>query len=950
MMFPSSVVIGARTVPDRCSVRPPMPTPASKIAVSILSALAVLSTCDIAVAACPDFQLGRSINVVGDLSADFDGDGRSDLVGSDAHQNRVTILHSNGDGSFTAGANLAINSPGFGIVGEWNGDGKSDLAIISAPNAVVVFLNAGNGAFAPGTIYDLGNTARRLTAADFNGDGRKDLAVTTSANVSILLNKGNGTFAPPITYPLTNDQGLIVTGDFNGDGHVDVIVDKGFEVVGPDRRLTVNIVSGKGDGSFLAPVSLTLSAGPDPRGIAADDLNGDGRTDLIVHGYLSLLVFIGQTDGTFSAPVYNDVGPAQFPPSRSVALADVNGDNKTDIVAVNIGSVDVSILLGNGDGTFRPEVRYAVDFAPVYLVIGDFDGDRRTDVLAGGTILFGKGNGSFVGAINVPSGGGSVRSIAGGDFNGDGISDLATISSAEVVMPDYFLAVALGRSDGTFLPTLTYRLLASRAVIAADFNNDGRSDVALSTISGQATVAAGVAIYLSNSDGTLATPRYIEATGARQIVAGEFNGDGKLDLALVNDLQDDVAILLGAGDGNFTHATPFEYVSGAGLKPTAVAAADVNRDGKIDLVVANSLTGNDAGSVVSIFSGNGNGTFASPVHYALGGAPASVGIADFNGDGISDLAVSKPTSYQIAILIGRGDGTFNPEMDYPGATWSTSPSAIAIADVNGDGTADVISETAIVPGNGNGTFASPVPLQGGTSPNSVVVSDLDRDGRIDVVRANTGSYPYDWGWATASVFLNRSLCAAIRSVDPSAGPSAGDQRVVITGSNLAGAAKVMFGTSAAAIMANTPTTITVNTPAHTWGAVDVSVSTAGGPATLAGGYEYVGEMTILSLSSNVGPTIGGTILTIEGAGLSGAMSVTFGGLPANIASNSSTSITVVVPAHSAGRVDVVVTCAGGTKTLAGAYLFTDGIPALSEWFLFALGCTFLGIGAMKLRH
>jgi hypothetical protein len=320
---------------------------------------------------------------------------------------------------------------------------------------------------------------------------------------------------------------------------------------------------------------------------------------------------------------------------NTVLTADFNGDGIPDLVILGNG---ISLLLGNGDGTFTTAPNPPV-FLPGTIAVGDFNGDGIPDLAVApgfdegdSEVLLGKGDGTFTiapedfGNIN---GRVTSNSIAVGDFNGDGKLDLAEIcSSINEQSCNQQLLILLGNGDGTFTQ--------SSAITFFD---------------------AGL--------------QFVTAVG-------DLNGDGYPDLAVTNPSGSPVTILLGDGDGGFTTgASP-----AAGLYPTFIAAADFNGDGHLDLAATNPTS-----NTVTILLGNGDGTFTAVASPATGMAPASVAVGDFNGDGVPDLAVANAGSSNVTILLGNGDGTFTAAASPAADTGST---AVSVADFNGDGKEDIV--------------------------------------------------------------------------------------------------------------------------------------------------------------------------------------------------------------------------------------------------------------------
>jgi len=339
----------------------------------------------------------------GQAVADFNGDGKPDLAG--LSNGFLTINLGIGDGTFQSSiiSTLAQNDPSALDVGDFNGDGKMDIAVAfgvnGPPYMVTVMLGNGDGNFqAPSQAAAIGNTPLSMVTADFNGDGKLDLAVANSdRSISLLLGNGDGTFQPQTVMTLGSGfigTEAIVTGDFNGDGKLDLVV----STVGTaaDQPWQVLVLLGNGDGTFQPPSSFATS-GFFIYSIAVADFNGDGQLDLAVvsdaqdindttPGVTSIL--LGNGDGTFQPPVSDTIGYR----GRSVAAADVNGDGVLDLLVGTLCGIDsqcqfqtewpVSILLGNGDGTFQPQIEPPVSIPASNLVVGDFNGDGMLDSIA----------------------------------------------------------------------------------------------------------------------------------------------------------------------------------------------------------------------------------------------------------------------------------------------------------------------------------------------------------------------------------------------------------------------------------------------------------------------------------------------------------------------------------------------------------------------------------------
>jgi hypothetical protein len=513
----------------------------------------------------------------------------------------------------------------------------------------------------------------------------------------------------------------VAVADFNHDGHLDLATAN----LGGD----VSVLLNNGDGTFAPP--LNIRTGRIPEFLVAGDFNGDGNSDLVVinklangnDGYLSLL--LGKGDGTFQPPV--KVLAGQEP--HRIAVGDFNGDGNLDVAAVNaIANGTVSVLLGNGDGTFQPPVVSAAGSLPAALAVGDFNHDGKLDLAVtnsdvGGavSILLGNGNGSFQQPVSYPVGSGPAF-VAVGDLNGDGQLDLAVAST------ESYVNLLFGNGDGSFQPAVNLNVGFQAFpvyIIIADLNHDAKMDLAV-----LAGTTGDLRLLLGNGDGTFRTPLSYEIT-LFSLAVGDFDGDGNLDFANnyfgITDADDGVSILLGNGDGTLRAAR--SYIAGFGI--FSLAAADFKGDGKVDVVTANTF---DDGPDVAILMGKGDGTFRSRVAYAVPEGALWLTTGDFNLDGKLDLVVAGGT--KVSVLLGKGDGTFQQPLT---STANPANSFVVVGDFNSDGKPDVAvlqssagGQFSLLLGNGDGTFQAPVTYITGFSPTSLAAGDFNADGKLDL--------------------------------------------------------------------------------------------------------------------------------------------------------------------------------------------------------------------------
>jgi hypothetical protein len=381
---------------------------------------------------------------------------------------------------------------------------------------------------------------------------------------------------------------------------------------------------------------------------------------------LSLSSASWAADELFRAPKSYESGGISV---RSVAVADVNGDGKPDLLVANqcgndihcTGIGSVGVLLGNGDGSFQPAFTYeSGGYQPMSLAVGDVNGDGKPDLLVANSceteithcdigvvgVLLGNGDGTFQTAVGYGTSGYDAMSIAVGDVNADGRPDLlvANYCAGAGSCDHGSLAVLLGNGDGTFQAAQLYNSGGPDVsyVTANDVNSDGKLDL----IAANAGSVVGVAVLLGNGDGTFQTARTYSSgdQSPRSIAVEDVNGDGNPDLLVANECADNycghgsAGVLLGNGDGTFRAALTY---NSSGIWPFSIVVGDVNGDGQPDLLVANECFGECDSSVVDVFLRNGDGTFQTPQQYKSGGKnPISMALADVNGDGKLDAVVA----------------------------------------------------------------------------------------------------------------------------------------------------------------------------------------------------------------------------------------------------------------------------------------------------------------------
>jgi len=358
---------------------------------------------------------------------DLDGDGDLDIVSANAWSNTVSVLLGNGHGTFAAQSIFPVGGGPWSVaLGDLDGDDNLDIVTTNCyDDTVSVLLGNGHGTFAAQSRLAVGCNPVSVALGDLDGDDNLDI-VTANANddtVSMLPGSGDGTFAPQSTFAVGDLTGSVALGDLDGDGDLDV-------VTANRDSSNVSVLPGSGDGTF-APQS-TFPVGGGPVSVALGDLDGDGNLDIVTANRWddTLSVLLGSGAGTFAAQSLLVAG--NWP--TSVALGDLDGDGDLDIVSANSDDDTVSLLLGNGDGTFTAQSTFpvgSVGSCPFCVALGDLDGDGNLDVVVanygGGnvSVLLGNGDGTFA-AQSLFVAGNWPTSVALGDLNEDGYLDIAT--------------------------------------------------------------------------------------------------------------------------------------------------------------------------------------------------------------------------------------------------------------------------------------------------------------------------------------------------------------------------------------------------------------------------------------------------------------------------------------------------------------------------------------------
>jgi hypothetical protein len=660
----------------------------------------------------PVFRARRDYFVPLDMLtvADANGDGIPDIIGLGAGV--VIVLVGEGNGTFRVGPESNIETGGvyFPVAADVNGDGNVDL-IFSGPtyngtyDGVGISMGNGDGTFQPAVFYQTGNDKflGSVVYGDFNGDGIPDIAVAGESGIWLFTGQGGGTFSAGALTPFSGCTGGLAAGDFNSDGHLDLALttQTGFAVF-----------PGNGNGTFRSP--RAYSTGPlTGKFIVVGDLNMDGHPDIVLCAYTEptdvpdyVLVYLGNGKGGFSAPAKVQMSPVQH-----IAIADINGDGIPDLVGSNGDSA-----LGTGSGTFHKPVYYrlpALNIVTNYVVPADLRNNGLTDIVlqdgdGGISVLLNEGKGVYEDGEWLPVAG-AYGCAAAADFNGDGKPDLAMNSTAGIS-----ILLGTGEASKPFESGATLALTDAGCPVVGSLTGGGAADLLVP--SNQTVVA-----YLGNGGGGFTQASTTSTPGGGFLAVGDFNHDGKLDFATSGNL-----LALGNGDGTFQ--TPVTFAPDLYGGFTNIAAGDLNGDGWTDLVVTQ-----DTDSFIYVLLNNQQGGFTVTKIVAKDGEslidPTQIVLADLNGDGNLDIVTG--SSYGgVAIYLGDGKGNFTYSAQLVIPTGVGGGSVVWVSDVNGDGIPDLVVTQAeigtvgVFPGKGDGTFHTPYYVGAGPSPGDILLENL----------------------------------------------------------------------------------------------------------------------------------------------------------------------------------------------------------------------------------
>ncbi|SHL73918.1 T9SS type A sorting domain-containing protein [Hymenobacter psychrotolerans] len=694
-------------------------------------------------------------------TADFNGDGRPDIAASCETQNVVSVTLSRGAGVFAAATPYAVQrGPQALVATDLNADGRPDLVVGNRTAASIsVLLNTGNGTFAAATSLGMGLFANptHLLAGDFTGDSNPDIVAASTLNGSIQVFVGStaGTLTALPTMGGLAFQG-ITTVDIDRNGQLDLLLSQPGTPMGSIRTLY-----GLGNGTFSSGVSSSLPAATYGTEVLATDFNQDGRTDLaqLDPNQNEVLVFLGYPFG-LAPGIRFRVG--NLP--TAMRAADLDGDNRLELITSNDVSNSVTVLPGLATGYFGTARHYLTSGGPQDVAVADFTGDGRPDLLSADaastgqhnlTLMPNRGNGLFQSpSSSVLSHFGSRVTLA--DLNGDGLLD-AAVAGGSFGGSAGDMSVLLGRGDGHFGPARAWGIsgLGPGFIVARDLTGDNRPEILITHYSNSTFT-----VYTNDGQGGFPTrnTQWIQRSGngIGGVTTADFNGDGRYDVAVAGSEPTygnfGIDLLLN-NNGQLGQAIFLP----TGSFPHSIEAADVDRDGRPDLVLTLPMYN---ASTVGVMRNLGNNAFAPLVTYSTPNQTEQVLVADVNGDQWPDLLIRTDDALQLRL--NQAGTRFGPAQTFTTAQNSTKVQA---ADLNGDGFVDLlvsssgIDRVQVFQNVGNTSFSAlpEIPLFGYGW--DMAVGQLDGDALPDLVSV-------DLDGNSVAAFLNTSGAGPLSATGP----------------------------------------------------------------------------------------------------------------------------------------------------------------------------------------
>lgn len=896
-------------------------------------------------------DLSASVNY-GIAIGDLDGDGKLDLAVSSTLNvvsvyRNISTSGSLATGSFASRVDFPCGTnPHTPAIADLDGDGKPELMVVNySDNTLSVFRNkstAGSitlASFDTKIDFPAGNAPRNIAIGDLDNDGKPDVAIANSLggnNVTILRNTSvsggltANSFANPVAFAAAGTPWSVAIGDLNGDGKSDLAVANGALGAGVTILQNIGTAGSLSTNSFSSP-GVNIATGNNTFSVGIADLDGDGKLDIAAantaDNTVSILRNIGTTGGTLSATSF--ASKADFNTGSSpytLAVGDLTGDGKPDLaVANNFSSGSISLFKNTSvSGSINAGSFTRVDFilsgnTPIFLRIGDIDGDGKEDLVSSNQSL----NISILRnsiptaaptiSTILPGSGpvGTTVTISGSDFStvpskntvyfGATKASVVSCSSTQlaVTVPGgaTYQPITVTSNGLTTYSAQPFVVSTPTAAITAssfstnvdfttgsypvafaieDLDGDGKSDIVTSNnISNNISIFRSITSIGSISTNSFATKiDLLSGTGPIGVAVGDLDGDGKPDIVATNYTSNTFSAFINTSTpGAISFLAKLDFA--ASVNPYAVAIGDLDADGKPDVVVTN--YGNGSGTNISVFKNTsqlGAVQFATNVDFLSVSAPNSLVIRDMNADGKPELIVGSPTNNFSVFNNTSTTGSINSSTFAAKVDFTTGPvNAIAVGDADGDGKPDVavstsgtsvllFRNTSTTGAISIGSLSSSVSVITGSSP-VASMGDIDGDGKIDLAITNRGN-------STVSFFRNTSSSGTITyasGIDFATGPGPGNSLI----GDLDGDGK--------------PELITLNNTSQTTNTFSILRNQA---------------VSLPPSITSFSPTSGaiGSSVTINGANFLNTPTgnvVYFGAVKATVTAASATQLTVTVP-------------------------------------------------------